>query len=110
MPTDKKFLSLEEVAKLLDVNYQLIYRLVRNGDLSAVRVGRVYRVTKEDLEAYLEASKTGSVKPENRCSACGRSFASTESLKNSCEVCGEPICFDCWERKGLRHCKEDGGE
>ena len=54
----RQFLSLEEVAELLSVNYQLVYRLVRAGELPAVRLGRVYRVDRNDLDDFLERSKT----------------------------------------------------
>ena len=105
MSTKKKFLSLEDVANLLDVNYQLIYRLVRKGELPAVRIGRVYRVTREDLEDYLASSKT-TAQGGCKCSSCGTVYASAESLKFECEECSEPICFDCWKRKDVRRCAE----
>jgi excisionase family DNA binding protein len=99
----KKYMAIEDVADLLGVNYQLIYRLVRSGDLPAIRLGRIYRVTQEDLDAYLKKQKTNA---GGVCSACGHKYRSSLSLENSCEVCGEPVCKDCWERKGLRRCKE----
>ena len=55
--TPRQFLSIEEVADFLGVNYQLIYRLVRAGELPAARLGRVYRIDRRDLEAYLSRSK-----------------------------------------------------
>ncbi len=58
MSEEKKFLSLEEVSDLLDVDYQLVYRLARSGELPAARIGRIYRVARQDLEAYLERAKT----------------------------------------------------
>ena len=103
----KRYLSLEEVAEMLDVNYQLIYRLVRTGDLPAIKLGRIYRVTQEDLDAYLESKKTAA--SGGTCSACGQFCKSSSALKNKCEVCGAPICYDCWARKGVRHCKEHAG-
>lgn len=99
----KKYLTLEDVAELLGVNYQLIYRLVRAGELPAIRLGRVYRVTEEDLDAYLEAKKTTT---GGTCSACGTQYKSNLSLDNQCEVCARPICKDCWVRKGVRRCSE----
>ena len=36
MNTEKEFLSLEETAELLGVDYQLVYKLVRSGALPAV--------------------------------------------------------------------------
>ena len=50
-------MSLEEVVEMLGVTYQLIYRLVRSGELPAVRLGKLYRVSRIDLEQYLERQK-----------------------------------------------------
>ena len=47
-------LTAAEVAEQLRVSTMTIYRLIRRGDLPAVRVGRNYRVRERDLEAYLE--------------------------------------------------------
>ena len=98
----KEFFSLEEVADLMGVNYQLIYKLVRSGELPAARLGKVYRISRLDLDAYLHQSKThaGGV-----CAACGKAYASRLSLKESCTQCGEPICIDCWGRKKIHLCK-----
>lgn len=106
MRDEKAFLTLEEVAGLLGVTYQLIYRQVRSGKLPAARIGRVYRVAREDLEAYIARSKAtddGVV-----CAACGKTFHSRHSVSQVCSVtdCDQPICFDCWTRKGVRVCAE----
>ena len=98
------YMSLEEVAELMGVTYQLIYRLVRSGELPAVRLGKLYRVSRTDLEAYLERSKcaaTGGV-----CSVCGVFYKSKTSLVQTCTAdgCEEAICFDCWNRRGIRTC------
>jgi excisionase family DNA binding protein len=102
MSPEKKFMTLEDVAEMLGVNYQLIYRLVRAGELPAIRLGRVYRVTQEDLNTYLQNQKTSG---GATCEACGTSYKSKESVKQACEECGAPICFDCWQRTGVRICK-----
>ena len=49
MPAEN-YMSLEEVAEFLGVTYQLIYRLVRSGELPAARLGKLYRVARADLE------------------------------------------------------------
>jgi excisionase family DNA binding protein len=98
----REFLSLEEVADLLGVTYQLIYKLVRSGELPAARIGKVYRIGRRDLDQYLEQSKGhagGGV-----CSVCGTTYHSRLSLKNTCSECGEPICVDCWTRRKVRAC------
>jgi excisionase family DNA binding protein len=103
MSPEKKFMTLEDVADLLGVNYQLIYRLVRSGELPAIRLGRVYRVTQDDLNTYLTNQKTGAA--GSTCEACGTLYKSAESVQQACESCGAPICFDCWQRTGTRLCK-----
>ncbi|MCC5948178.1 MAG: helix-turn-helix domain-containing protein [Nitriliruptoraceae bacterium] len=52
MPTN--LLTAAEVADQLRVSTMTIYRLIRRGELPAVRVGRNYRVRREDLVAYLQ--------------------------------------------------------
>lgn len=111
MPTEEKeYLSLEEVADFLGVTYQFIYRLVRTGKLPAARLGtKLYRVSRKDLENYLEQSKKDAAATGGGvCSVCGTFYRSRASLVNVCtsEGCEEPICFDCWNRLGVRYCKK----
>ena len=53
LSSDKEFFTLEEVAELLCVNYQLVYKLVKTGEMPALRIGRVYRVRKSQLEKFI---------------------------------------------------------
>lgn len=53
---DKKFLTVAEVAQMMRVSKMTVYRLVHNGDLPALRVGRSFRVTEQDVDAYLQKS------------------------------------------------------
>lgn len=103
----KEFYSLEEVAGLLGVNYQLIYRLVRAGELPAARIGKVYRIVRSDLDKYIEQSKGHA--GCGVCSVCGNRYQSRLSLKHECPECGEPICIDCWNRKKARRCPAHAG-
>jgi len=107
MGNEQEYMSLEEVADMLGVTYQLIYRLVRSGELPAVRLGKLYRVSKADLNDYLERSK-GSGATGGVCSVCGTFYKSKKSLAQTCTAkgCEEPICFDCWNRLGVRKCAE----
>ena len=105
-----KFYSLEEVADLLGVTYQLIYKLVRSGEMPALRVGKMYRITGDDLDAYLNKSRVKSGEdvgmPEPVvCSVCGRSYVSKMSIAGTCEVCGLPICRSCAELKNAHLCE-----
>lgn len=49
-----RLLTAAEVADQLRVSTMTVYRLIRRGELTAVRVGRNYRVRERDLATYLE--------------------------------------------------------
>ena len=51
-----KFLTVAEVAAVMRVSKMTVYRLVHNGDLPAVRVGRSFRVPEEAVNDYLRDS------------------------------------------------------
>jgi len=51
---DVRFLTVAEVAATMRVSKMTVYRLVHNGELPAVRVGRSFRVVEEAVHAYLE--------------------------------------------------------
>ncbi|WP_203337188.1 helix-turn-helix domain-containing protein [Nocardioides limicola] len=51
-----KFLTVAEVAEMMRVSKMTVYRLVHNGELPALRVGRSFRVTEDDVNAYLRKS------------------------------------------------------
>lgn len=51
-----KFLTVAEVASVMRVSKMTVYRLVHNGDLPAVRVGRSFRVPEQAVHDYLRDS------------------------------------------------------
>ena len=53
---ESKFLTVAEVAAMMRVSKMTVYRLVHNGDLPAVRVGRSFRVLEQDVDEYLRKS------------------------------------------------------
>ena len=54
--SEAKFLTVAEVAAMMRVSKMTVYRLVHNGELPAVRVGRSFRVREEDANEYLRKS------------------------------------------------------
>lgn len=54
-------LTVAEVAQVLRVSNMTVYRLIKAGELPALRVGKNYRIRERDLEAYLS---TGSVRAD----------------------------------------------
>jgi excisionase family DNA binding protein len=53
-----RFLTVNEVAELLRVSSMTIYRLIKDGELPAVRVGKSYRLLEHDVDAYLAKQYT----------------------------------------------------
>ena len=51
------FLTTEEVLGYLKVTPRTIYRLIRSGDLPAVRIGRQWRFRRTDLDAWIERQR-----------------------------------------------------
>lgn len=46
-------LTVGEVAGIMRVSNMTIYRLIKSGQLAAIRVGKNYRVRRSDIERYL---------------------------------------------------------
>lgn len=56
--TDELLMPVE-VAEILRINVLTVYSYIRRSDLNAIRLGRSYRITREDLARFLESKKTG---------------------------------------------------
>jgi excisionase family DNA binding protein len=52
--TEQRWLKVAEVAEVLRVSKMTVYRLITSGELRSARVGRSYRLTEEDVNAYLK--------------------------------------------------------
>ena len=46
-------LTVDEVSQILRVSDKLVYRLIKEDSLTAVRVGRAYRIAKSNLIDYM---------------------------------------------------------
>lgn len=55
---DDRLWTVAEVAGHMRVSNMTVYRLIKSGDIPAIRVGKNYRIRGTDLLAYLEASVT----------------------------------------------------
>ena len=53
-----RFLTVAEVAAQLRVSTMTVYRLIKAGQLAAVRVGKSYRVREDDVDRYLASTYT----------------------------------------------------
>ena len=59
-PEFAAFLTTEEVLDCLKVNPRTIYRLIKSGELPAVRIGRQWRFRRADLDDWINRHKTAS--------------------------------------------------
>jgi excisionase family DNA binding protein len=48
-----RLLTVAEVSDAMRVSNMTVYRLIKAGELPAVRVGKNYRIRESDLEAFL---------------------------------------------------------
>ena len=51
------FLTTEEVLSCLKVNPRTIYRLIKSGELPAVRIGRQWRFRRSDLTEWIDRQR-----------------------------------------------------
>lgn len=56
-PAEEEFVFVKEVAAQLRVSVMTVYRMVHDGDLEAIRVGRSIRITATSFAAYRKGSE-----------------------------------------------------
>ena len=54
-----EFLTVEETAKILKVTKMTIYRYIKAGKLTAYKVGKDYRIKKQEFDRFIEQLKQG---------------------------------------------------
>ena len=55
MTGEHPLLTVREVAETMRVSNMTVYRLIRAGDLPAIRVGKHFRIREHELTDYLES-------------------------------------------------------
>jgi len=53
-----RFMTVAEVATLMRVSTMTVYRLIKAGDIAAVRVGKSYRLREDDVDQFLSIRYT----------------------------------------------------
>ena len=56
--------TLQEVADMLNVSNRTVRNWIKSGKLPALKIVRQYRITKEDLAAFIQDSKRETVSIE----------------------------------------------
>ncbi|MER8070876.1 helix-turn-helix domain-containing protein [Streptomyces sp. NPDC094034] len=72
----QQYYSVDQVAELLDLHVRTVRGYVRDGRLKATRIGKQYRIAREDLEAFTgrpaPSSSLASPSPSASASLVGR--------------------------------------
>jgi excisionase family DNA binding protein len=113
----KEFLSIKEVAEYLGVDYKTIYRLVQQAEIPAGKVGGVYRIRRNEVEAYFERQQQALAQeaaraqvvaqaPPLKCGRCLRLVTSHE-VAGTCGApdCDQPLCPTCWQDDPDHRCR-----
>jgi excisionase family DNA binding protein len=56
--TASPMLTVQEVAELMGVHENTVYRWIRDDGLPARRAGKLWRIRREDLETWTEPTET----------------------------------------------------
>lgn len=96
---ERKALTAEDVAAMLDVSKSSIYGLVRNGEIGFYKVGRKLRFTEAHVRDYIEKYQTASNVPsQGGLSALdeGRYFDLSTDRRNGSGfiICGQDLVLD----------------
>ncbi len=59
MSEDNEIMTIGQVAKYLQISEITTYRLVQEGRIPAFKVGRSWRIKREDLNEFIEKQKRG---------------------------------------------------
>ena len=55
MREEKRFYTVRQAAEVLDVSDTMVGELIRRREIACHRIGRLIRITPEDLDAYVKS-------------------------------------------------------
>jgi excisionase family DNA binding protein len=94
----REVMTPEQVAEYLQLSPDYVYRLIRSHQLAASKIGRAYRIPKEDVDAFLLSHST---RPSVRKALWDRvlSIAERNPGVNSDDVLAELEAMDEEEKR-----------
>ncbi|MDP2643151.1 MAG: helix-turn-helix domain-containing protein [Candidatus Peregrinibacteria bacterium] len=63
---EEKFLTTDQVAQILQVHPFTILKFLKEGKLNGIKLGRVYRIKKSDVEEFIEERMMKKPKKEHK--------------------------------------------
>lgn len=55
---NNNFLTVEQVAEILQIHWQTVLNYIKSGKLKAVKLGKGYRIQKEELDKFIKKNQT----------------------------------------------------
>jgi excisionase family DNA binding protein len=65
MSDDEKLLTVAQVAEQLQVHPETVRVWIRSGELDAMDIGGEYRISRSDLNDFIQRRKTGKKRRQN---------------------------------------------
>lgn len=62
--TEERLMSIKEVAEYLQVDLSTLYLWSQRGQIPAMKVGKMWRYRRSEIEAWLDQSRNHSAKDE----------------------------------------------
>ena len=50
--TTERYYTVQQIADKLNIHFRTVYNLIYSGQLPSIRVGRVYRISQDHLNAF----------------------------------------------------------
>ena len=64
MPKDQKYLSISELAEMLKISRQAVFRKIKNKQIIAEKIGRAYAIPKDTLGGMIYGDLSEGLKAE----------------------------------------------
>lgn len=64
MQENDPYLAVNDIAEKLNIPVPMVWRLIRDKEIVAHRIGKYYRIAPADFEKYLERTRTTHIKSE----------------------------------------------
>ena len=91
---EKKALSTQEVADMLQVSKSTIYDLIKKGEISSYKVGRKVRFTENDVQDYISRSKKGQSAIHSSSGISDFSLLGIDKKQDGFIICGQDLILD----------------
>lgn len=56
MKNNNEIMQIEEVMKYLDIGKNTLYGLLKNGEINAFKIGKVWKIPSKSVEDYINKS------------------------------------------------------